>query len=166
MYMQFGTVLNMSGYRTSEGFGEEYRIDATGLIDLHDRLMPGQGCPSCFLIEINARVPGPGWAFSTLHTYGVDFYAVLVLACVRDTARLGILATPFHFPGREDGSQYWCEAFIVQVERGGRYISEDACGDLVRRRPVLGEHIARGVALYAPGAIVPDPATGLCVVLA
>jgi hypothetical protein len=145
---------------------KEYRADATGLVDLHDRLVPRQTRPSCFLLEINARVPGVGCSFSTIHTYGVDFYAVPLLACVRDTARLALIATPFRFPTRPDGSQYWCQVVFVQPERGGTYMSEDACGALARRRPDLAAHIARGVTLYAQGANVPDPASGLCVVLA
>ncbi|KAK7055610.1 carnosine synthase 1 protein, partial [Favolaschia claudopus] len=116
---------------------KEYRADETGLVDLQDRISPASGKPSCFLLEINARVPGVGCSFSTIHTYGVDFYAVPVLACVRDTARLSIIATPFSFPSREDGSQYWCQVVFIQPTHGGTYVSEDACGALINRRPDL-----------------------------
>ncbi|KAJ7253169.1 ATP-grasp domain-containing protein [Mycena rebaudengoi] len=145
----------------------EYRSDDSGLVDLRPRLQSRQfGQPSCFLLEINVRVPGVGCSFSTIHSYGVDFYAVPLLACIRDTERLRLIATPFHYPGRSDGSQYWCQVVFIQADRGGRYESEDACGELVRRCPELAGNIARGFSLYAKGAVVPDPATGLCVVLA
>ncbi|KAJ7482021.1 ATP-grasp domain-containing protein [Mycena latifolia] len=139
---------------------KEYRADVSGLVDLRERL------PSCFLLEINARVPGVGCSFSTIHTYGVDFYAVPLLACTRDAERLKLITTPFAFPARPDGSQYWCQTVFIEPARGGRFVSDDACGELVRRRPDLGAHIARGVSLYAKGAVVPDPASGLCIVLA
>ncbi|KAJ7216304.1 hypothetical protein GGX14DRAFT_696219 [Mycena pura] len=119
--------------------------------------------PSCFLLEINTRVPGVGCSFFTIHSYGVDFYAVPLLACVGDSARLALLATPFAFAGRADGSQYWCQVVkFVQADRGGRLVSEDATsGALAARCSDLGKHIERGFALYKPGTVVPDPASGL-----
>ncbi|KAJ7692900.1 ATP-grasp domain-containing protein [Mycena rosella] len=98
---------------------KEYRADAGGIVDLHERLVPRRTNPSCFLLEINARVPGVGCSFSTIHTYGADFYAVPLLACTRDAERLKLIATPFAFPARPDGSQYWCQTVFIQPARGG-----------------------------------------------
>ncbi|KAJ6617095.1 ATP-grasp domain-containing protein [Mycena sp. CBHHK59/15] len=144
----------------------EYRADDSGIVDLRPRLDPRHKSPSCFLLEINARVPGVGCSFSTIHTYGVDFYAVPLLACIRDAQRLALIATPFRFPGRADGSQYWCQVVFIQPDRGGKFVSDDACGELVQRHPALAANISKKVTLYAKGATIPDPASGLCVVLA
>ncbi|KAJ6617113.1 ATP-grasp domain-containing protein [Mycena sp. CBHHK59/15] len=145
---------------------KEYRTDESGIVDLHPRLVPRQNKPSCFLVEINARIPGLGCAFSTLHSYGVDFYAVHLLSCLRDSERLRMVANPFQFAGRPDGSQYWCEVVFIQPDRGGRYNTEDACGELLQRHPALAANVSRHLCCYAKGDIIPDPASGICLLLA
>jgi hypothetical protein len=39
-----------------------YRADESGIMDLRERLVPRKKKPSCFLVEINARIPGLGCA--------------------------------------------------------------------------------------------------------
>ncbi|KAJ7165416.1 ATP-grasp domain-containing protein [Mycena filopes] len=138
----------------------EFRADASGIVDLRPRLdpRPPTQTPACFLVEINARIPGLGCAMSTLHTYGVDFYAAHLLACLRDARRLRLVSTPFAF--NPDGAQYHCEVVFIQPQRGGRVASADPCGELLRRRPDLGAHVSRCACCYALGEVVPDPATG------
>ncbi|KAJ7179756.1 ATP-grasp domain-containing protein [Mycena filopes] len=144
----------------------EFRADASGIVDLRPRLdpRPPTQTPACFLVEINARIPGLGCAMSTLHTYGVDFYAAHLLACLRDARRLRLVSTPFAF--NPDGAQYHCEVVFIQPRRGGRVASPDPCGELLRRRPDLGAHVSRCACCYALGGVVPDPATGVCLLLA
>ncbi|KAJ7120243.1 ATP-grasp domain-containing protein [Mycena epipterygia] len=144
----------------------EFRPDASGIVDLRPRLVPRANKPSCFLVEINARIPGLGCAMSTIHSYGVDFYAAHLLSCLRDSQRLKLVTRPFAFPGRPDGSQYWCEVVFIQPDRGGRFNTEDPCGELLQRHPQLGVNVARHLCCYAKGDVIPDPATGVCLLLA
>ncbi|KAK6996798.1 ATP-grasp superfamily protein [Favolaschia claudopus] len=144
----------------------EFRADDKGVVDLRTRVEPRQNPPSCFLVEINARIPGLGCAMSTIHSYGVDFYAAHLLTCLRDAARLRLVSTPFNFPQRADGSQYWCEVVFIQPDRGGRFATEDPCGELLRRHPGLKGNVCRHLCCYAKGDIIPDPATGVCLLLA
>ncbi|KAJ7692894.1 ATP-grasp domain-containing protein [Mycena rosella] len=144
----------------------EFRADASGIVDLRLRVVSRTSPPSCFLVEINARIPGLGCAMSTIHSYGVDFYAAHLLSCLRDSARLRLVASPFHFPGRPDGSQYWCEVVFIQPDRGGQFNSEDPCGELLQRHPALAANVSRQLCCYAKGEIIPDPATGVCLLLA
>ncbi|KAF7335164.1 Carnosine synthase 1 protein [Mycena sanguinolenta] len=118
----------------------EFRADESGIVDLRARFEPRttrNSPPSCFLVEINARIPGLGCAMSTMHTYGVDFYAAHLLSCLRDAERLRLVTTPFDFPQRPDGSQYFCEVVFIQPERGGRFNTQDPCGELLQRHPEL-----------------------------
>ncbi|KAJ7468252.1 ATP-grasp domain-containing protein [Mycena galericulata] len=144
----------------------EFRVDEGGVVDLRPRLVPRANKPSCFLVEINARIPGLGCAMSTMHSYGVDFYAAHLLSCLRDEERLGLVTSPFQFPGRPDGSQYWCEVVFIQPDRGGKFNTADPCGELLQRHPVLAVNVARHLCCYAKGDIIPDPATGVCLLLA
>ncbi|KAJ7604809.1 hypothetical protein DFH06DRAFT_1349072 [Mycena polygramma] len=144
----------------------EFRVDDGGVVDLRPRVVPRKNSPSCFLVEINARIPGLGCAMSTMHTYGVDFYAAHLLSCLRDAERLRLVTSAFAFPQRSDGSQYWCEVVFIQPERGGRFATEDPCGDLLRRHPDLQASVSRHLCCYAQGDIIPDPKTGVCLLLA
>ncbi|KAJ6597789.1 ATP-grasp domain-containing protein [Mycena vulgaris] len=144
----------------------EFRADESGIVDLRPRLVPRDSRPSCFLVEINARIPGLGCAMSTIHSYGVDFYAAHLLSCLRDSQRLKLVTAPFHFPGRPDGSQYWCEVVFIQPDRGGRFNTADPCGELLQRYPSLAANVSRYLCCYAKGEVIPDPATGVCLLLA
>ncbi|KAJ7201519.1 ATP-grasp domain-containing protein [Mycena rebaudengoi] len=119
-----------------------YRADESGIMDLRERLVPRKNMPSCFLVEINARIPR-SWV-----------------------ERLKIVATPFQFPHRPDGSQYWCELVFIQPDRGGRYNTDDACGDLLRRHSKLVPNVSKHFCTYEKGDIIPDPASGVCLLLA
>ncbi|KAJ7718367.1 ATP-grasp domain-containing protein [Mycena maculata] len=144
----------------------EFRADACGVVDLRPRRVPRQNLPACFLVEINARIPGLGCAMSTMHAYGVDFYASHLLACLRDAQRLRLVATPFRFPARPDGSQYWCEVVFIQPDRGGVFNTADPCGALLQRHPALAANVSQHLCCYAKGDVIPDPATGVCLLLA
>jgi biotin carboxylase len=143
----------------------EFRAESD-VVDLRPRTVPRKSAPACFLVEINARIPGLGCAMATMHTYGVDFYAVHLLTCLRDAERLRLVATPFSFSGRIDGSQYWCEVVFIQPARGGRLLSPDPCGELLNRHPELKANVARSLCCYKEGDMIPDPATGVCLLLA
>ncbi|KAJ7747786.1 ATP-grasp domain-containing protein [Mycena metata] len=144
----------------------EFRADHGTIVDLRPRLIPHTRPPSCFLVEINARIPGLGCAMSTIHTYGVDFYAAHLLSCLRDAQRLRLVTSAFAYPHRPDGSQYWCEVVFIQPHRGGRFATEDPCGELLRRHSALQANVSRHLCCYAKGDIIPDPATGVCLLLA
>ncbi|KAF8202073.1 hypothetical protein K438DRAFT_1932782 [Mycena galopus ATCC 62051] len=144
----------------------EFRADESGIVDLRPRLVTRSNPPSCFLVEINARIPGLGCAMSTIHSYGVDFYAAHLLTCLRDAERLRLVTTAFDFPQRPNGSQYWCEVVFIQPERGGRFNTEDPCSELLQRHPTLQANVCRHLCCYAKGDIIPDPATGVCLLLA
>ncbi|KAJ7482016.1 ATP-grasp domain-containing protein, partial [Mycena latifolia] len=144
----------------------EFRADESGIVDLRPRLTPRTNPPSCFLVEINARIPGLGCAMSTLHSYGVDFYATHLLSSLRDAERMRLVATPFAFPTRPDGSQYWCEVVFIQPDRGGVFNSDDPCAELIQRHPELAANVCRQLCCYTKGESIPDPATGVCLLLA
>ncbi|KAJ7616085.1 ATP-grasp domain-containing protein [Roridomyces roridus] len=144
----------------------EFRPGEGGIVDLHPRLSPRSGQPSCFLVEINARIPGLGCAMSTRHAYGVDFYAAHLVSCLRDESLLRLASTPFTFPERTDGSQYWCEVVFIQPSRGGRFDTADPCGELLGRHPELRANVCEHLCCYAKGDVIPDPKTGVCLLLA
>ncbi|KAJ7216308.1 ATP-grasp domain-containing protein, partial [Mycena pura] len=144
----------------------EFRTDASGIVDLRPRLARRAAPPACFLVEINARIPGLGCAMSTMHSYGVDYYAAYLLAFLRDVPRLRLVTSTFAFPGRADGSQYWCEVVFIQPDRGGRFDSEDPCEELLSRLPQLEANVSRHLCCYKKHDVIPDPKTGVCLLLA
>ncbi|KAK3953743.1 hypothetical protein QBC32DRAFT_386870 [Pseudoneurospora amorphoporcata] len=81
----------------------EYRTIAPGVVDLvprppYDFPLPGR--PECKLVEINARPPGYRVSVPSRHTYGVDYFAIRMLAALGDKERLRAVSVPFSHPLR------------------------------------------------------------------
>ncbi|TLD31313.1 hypothetical protein PspLS_01707 [Pyricularia sp. CBS 133598] len=78
----------------------DYRYDAQvpfPVLDYKQPSPPQQ--PSIFLHEINARSPGIGSSTASLHSTGVDYFALQLLAAIGDWTRFAALSTPFqHAP--------------------------------------------------------------------
>lgn len=139
----------------------EYR-DVTGQEGVVVDLVPrdAQSLPeekaACKLIEINARPPGYRVSVPSRHTYGVDYFAVHMLAAVGDLDRLPMAARPFDHvrEGRTRGAQYWSRLVYVPAPKEGvvRWSSGlSPCEKLKRRRPDLGERIVVAVDYCVPG---------------
>ncbi|KAL4907686.1 hypothetical protein BDW74DRAFT_189132 [Aspergillus multicolor] len=126
------------------------------IIDLIPRLSVLSEPPSAWLIEINPRPPGIQETAAVECTYGIDYWGIGLLACLRDHARLSALAHPF-----ASGPQYWCEMVFIPVTSGGRFDSDDVCVDLMQRRPDLARHISRSFCFLRRGDVVPDPESGI-----
>jgi hypothetical protein len=62
--------------------------------------------------------------------------------------------------------QYWYELVFIQPDHGGRYNTDDACGDLLRRHPKLVPNVSKHFFTYEKSDIIPDPASGVCLLLA
>lgn len=112
--------------------------------------------PECKLIEINARPPGYRVSVPSRLTYGIDYFAIRMLAAVGDKARLRAMAVPFaHYnDNRSEGAQYWSRLVYIPVPedgvlkwRGNRSPSED----LKLRRPDLAPYIVLAVDYYGDG---------------
>ncbi|KAL2269208.1 hypothetical protein VTJ83DRAFT_4054 [Remersonia thermophila] len=161
-----------------------YRRDGDGQDGVLD-LLPHEsgggalsGEPACKLIEINARPPGYRVSVPVRHTYGVDYFAVHMLAAVGDKERLRLAARPFAFtspsspplspssvathassrdsvsPCRAPGAQYWSRLVYVPAPAAGvvRWRSGmSPCEELKRRRPDLRERIVVAVDYCTPG---------------
>ncbi|KAL2118657.1 hypothetical protein VTJ04DRAFT_8317 [Mycothermus thermophilus] len=123
---------------------------------------------ACKLVEINARPPGYRVSVPVRHTYGVDYFAVHMLAAVGDLERLRLAAKPFAFhpsPSlasstttttipRAPEAQYWSRLVYIPAPAEGivRWRSGlSPCEELKRRRPDLGERIVVAVDYCAPG---------------
>ncbi|GAB1315219.1 Carnosine synthase 1 [Madurella fahalii] len=138
----------------------EYRDVGDGVIDLvRKETAPPPEKPTCRLLEINARPPGYRVTVPSRHTYGVDFFAVHMLAAVGDADRLRLAARPFdHGAGeRTHGAQYWSRLIYVPAPKEGivRWTSGLApCEELKRRRPDLAGSIVLGVDYCRPGEAI------------
>ncbi|KAL1844209.1 hypothetical protein VTJ49DRAFT_3865 [Mycothermus thermophilus] len=157
-------------YRRDGGGGD----GEDGILDLAPKESLGElltNEPACKLVEINARPPGYRVSVPVRHTYGVDYFAVHMLAAVGDKERLRLAARPFAFssspsitthdsshdsglPSRAPGAQYWSRLVYVPAPAAGvvRWRSGmSPCEELKRRRPDLRERIVVAVDYCAPG---------------
>ncbi|EED11430.1 conserved hypothetical protein [Talaromyces stipitatus ATCC 10500] len=93
--------------------------------------------PSVFLIEVNARMPGYQGTTAIERAYGIDYYATYLLAAVADYSRMRDLSIPFH-----SDLKHWYAVVRLHSDRGGIWISDDACQELLDRRPDLQENVS------------------------
>jgi biotin carboxylase len=134
----------------------EYRADADGVIDLLPKSVLPAEKPACKLIEINARPPGYRVSVPSRHTYGVDFFAVHMLAAVADHQRLPLVARSFDHSYSEglSGAQYHSRLVYIPAPAAGvvRWPTGlSPCEELKRRRPDLADKIVLGVDYCVPG---------------
>ncbi|KAK4104459.1 glutathione synthetase ATP-binding domain-like protein [Parathielavia hyrcaniae] len=141
------------------GSGTEYLDVGEGVVDLvvrhHDDMEVSKKA-ECKLVEINARPPGYRVSVPSRHTYGVDFFAVHMLAAVGDHDRLRLAARSFDHAaeGRTRGAQYWSRLVYVPAPKEGvvRWPSGlSPCEELKKRRPDLKERIMVAVDYCVPG---------------
>lgn len=134
----------------------EYRDIGGGVIDLVPKETLPLGEPTCRLLEINARPPGFRVTLPSKQTYGVDYFAVQMLAAVGDVNRLKMIAKPFQhaIAGSAAGSQYWSRLVYIPVPADGTVNWVEGlspCDELKRRRPEVAEHIAMAMDYFEEG---------------
>ncbi|KAG8627740.1 hypothetical protein KVT40_003613 [Elsinoe batatas] len=112
--------------------------------------------PSAWLIEVNPRPPAQMESDAIKHTYGIDYWGLAVLFGIHDQDRVAALSHPF-----AQGAQYWCQMVFIPAEKGGIYDTEDACGELLERRPELKTQVSWCANYFSKGATVPDPGSGI-----
>ncbi|KAI9825599.1 MAG: hypothetical protein M1819_000495 [Sarea resinae] len=138
-------------------------IGADGSIDLHTETAhnSSNGTPTVFLVEINARMPGNQETTAIERAYGIDYYPIYMLSAMGETDRLKKMAAPFR-----NGPQYWCQVLRFHGFHGGTWNSDDACKDLISRRPELQENISHHRCLFKRGQVVPAPTINVVVFVA
>lgn len=135
----------------------------SGLLDLHS--VPGAQesteKASCFIIEINARMPGNMGSGLIERLWGMDYYGLNMLFCVNDRARVRALAQPY-----AGGPRYHSQVLRLSATKGGVWKSEDPCRKLLDEAPDLRKHVAHYRNLYQRGMVVPDPVQDVVVCVA
>ncbi|KAK3388393.1 hypothetical protein B0T20DRAFT_448634 [Sordaria brevicollis] len=137
----------------------EYRPIAPGVVDLVPRYPQDLpfARPECKLIEINARPPGYRVSVPSRHTYGVDYFAVRMLAALGDKERLRAISIPFshHAVDRTPSAQYWSRLVYIPVPEDGILRFNDPrispSEELKLRHPDLAKHIVLAVDYYRDG---------------
>ncbi|KAK5743823.1 hypothetical protein LTR17_002445 [Elasticomyces elasticus] len=134
-----------------------------GLLDLypvpHERRSSSK--PGCFVIEINARMPGNMGSGLIERLWGIDYYSLYMLFAVKDSARVRALATPY-----TGGAQYHAQVLRLSASKGGVWASADPCRKLLDEAPELRKNVVHYRNLYQRGMMVPDPVQGVVVCVA
>jgi hypothetical protein len=107
-------------------------VGKDGIMGLEYRPNSSKVVPSSWLIEINPRPPGIQVTDAVEGIYGIDYVGLGLLFPLNDKEWARALSHSFI-----NGPQYWCEMFFIPVEKGGTFDSDDVCGELKERRPVL-----------------------------
>ncbi|KAJ5674737.1 uncharacterized protein N7477_004671 [Penicillium maclennaniae] len=96
----------------------EYKVGPNGLLDLSTRQIEDSTNPkpTNFLIEINARPPGPHDSLPCTLAYGIDLPAASILFAVGETERARQLMYPF-----SGEPQVWYEEWLCAAPHGGDF---------------------------------------------
>ncbi|KAK0629538.1 hypothetical protein B0T17DRAFT_589279 [Bombardia bombarda] len=134
----------------------EYRDLGNGVVDLVPKKNLPLGQPCCRLLEINARPPGFRTTLPSKQTYGVDYFAVHMLACAGDHGRLRLVVKPFDYAveGRSYGAQYWSRLLYIPTPAAGTVQWKEnlsPCEQLKRSWPYLAPHMSIAMDCYAQG---------------
>ncbi|PFH63096.1 hypothetical protein XA68_18233 [Ophiocordyceps unilateralis] len=126
----------------------EYRKLDHGFIDLGPKSNGGLPVKDaeCRLLEVNTRPPGFSVSRPTRLVYGIDYFAIDMLAVLGEHLRLRLAATPFDFSsdppvGAPVSSQCWAQLLCISAPAEGIVQSDSPCEQLKRQRPDLAEHI-------------------------
>ncbi|BAE62553.1 unnamed protein product [Aspergillus oryzae RIB40] len=103
-----------------------------GIVDLYPSNRVQGKEPSFYLHEINARPGGYFVSSATLLTYGVDYYAIHILAALGDFDRCRALSVPFCH-----GPQWWVQVIIIPEDKSGVMKSPDAGKEMLERHEDL-----------------------------
>ncbi|KAH8818581.1 hypothetical protein DL96DRAFT_1471162 [Flagelloscypha sp. PMI_526] len=121
--------------------------------------------PRCVVLEINPRTPGIGCSIMSIRTYGMDYYALQTLMCIRDKERVLALARPFSYPPDSSSStprehQYHSESVRFPATHAGRCMTPDALSLMLDTHPELAPYVKTGRAYFHEGDRVSDPKQG------
>ncbi|CEJ57091.1 hypothetical protein PMG11_05798 [Penicillium brasilianum] len=147
----------------------EFAAGQDGILDLRPRFVTeqqprdGSNRAKCFLIEVNPRPPGFQSVYATRLMYGVDYFALHLLAAVGDNARIRGLGQsfwdriPIVFPSSVGGPEkgFWCSIVFITGNKGGICDSTDPVSDLLARSPSLKPFISTGMSFFKKGDEIP-----------
>lgn len=135
-----------------------------GLIDLRwTSKSTSNQAPRCFLIEVNPRPPGMPCILATAATYGVNMYALHLLASLGDRERLRALGRPFEpdtaFPNH---GRAWSQLVWLRADKGGICASDDVCGEFLQRLSSDDRAlVTTSVCFFHRGQRIPEPKPGV-----
>lgn len=115
--------------------------------------------PDVYLIEVNARPPGAGGNWATLHTYGVDMGALQLLRAIDDKERFKVLSKPYAYedphPGNGGGAQWWTAHCMIPVHGEKIFVPEDFFEKVYQIIPEIIPHVTRSELYADPGKVAP-----------
>ncbi|KAF4585988.1 glutathione synthetase ATP-binding domain-like protein [Ophiocordyceps camponoti-floridani] len=128
----------------------EYRKlgEDDNVIDLapkHDNNLPIADA-ECRLLEVNTRPPGFSVSRPTRLVYGIDYFAVDILAVLGEHDRLRLAATPFDFSsaplvGAPNTAQCWTQLLCISVPAEGIVRGKSPFAKMKRYRYDLAKHV-------------------------
>ncbi|PHH80691.1 hypothetical protein CDD80_371 [Ophiocordyceps camponoti-rufipedis] len=100
----------------------------------------------CRLLEVNTRPPGFAVSRPTGLVYGVDYFAVDILAVLGEHDRLRLAATPFDFSsapltGAPNTAQCWAQLLCISVPAEGTVRGKSPFTKMKRYRYDLARHV-------------------------
>ena len=134
-----------------------------GIIDLRPKSGPRfDRAPRCYLIEVNARPPGFCSVAGSAGVYGVNYYDLHVLACLRERDRLRALAKPFNVsPSFVNHTRAWSQIVVCPADKGGLVAPHDPRGDFLQRlSPSDQALVTEKGCLFSLGQTIPEPEFG------
>lgn len=138
----------------------EYAMTDKGVELIHTRMGTNVTTdPSIFLIEINARVPGHQEVFAVEHTYGIDYFALHMLAALSthapDTqsetdATLKAIVHSLCKPLPTE-CQYPSHVVFIPINRGGTFVGAEPLPE------ELAQYVVESQVFLESGEVLGDP---------
>ncbi|KAB8214694.1 hypothetical protein BDV33DRAFT_209023 [Aspergillus novoparasiticus] len=112
---------------------------------------PHDSSPKVAIIEMNARAPGTRASEASIHYTGVDYYALSLLAALRNDERFRALATPF-----KTRAKWWGTGAIV-AEKGGIFTPIEMFDALAAKSPEIMKNVVQWTVFFKDGDRIDDP---------
>lgn len=139
----------------------EWRFKASGAPEMAPR-QTHDGKPAVsWLVEINTRPPGLDTCDIIKTTWGVDYWALLLITKLRNASdRARALSQPYRGGAQYHADKVWVLAAFNEPKKG-IWESGNVTEELALRRPDIAKHLSKHLTFAKKGDEVPHPSTGV-----
>ena len=136
-------------------------MDASGVPELTPREVKNGRSAESWLIEINTRPPGLDTCDIIESTWGVDYWALLLITKLPNASdRAKALSQPYRGGAQYHADKVWVIADFDKAKQG-IWESGNVTEELALRRPDIAKHLSKHLTFAKKGDKVPHPSSGV-----
>jgi hypothetical protein len=139
----------------------EWRFNASHVPEMAPRQTHNGKPAVSWLVEINTRPPGLDTCDIIRTTWGVDYWALLLITKLRNASdQARALSQPYRGGAQYHADKVWVLAAFNEPKKG-IWESGNVTEELALRRPDIAKHLSKHLTFPKKGDKVPHPSTGV-----